>query len=439
MSDKEANRSNKAYDHPIISIGTENSQFLDLKPSGNGLYLPLATGVYGWNQSAFMEGLKQITVDFKKSKKKTGTNTPAKKFRFALVGIPAALKSGDGSEDTHFESEEDLKKRNETVYKWKEAIYSFYESIFQTDQDRECSKVASLNFATFAVVAISGKSVEQSFFLDNELPKQVDKFEVLSSLTFTVCGDYNAQVLWLGTSRVKPEPHQLEGLPRVRGKKVVIQTWIGRGFATLLVVALMKHIVYCTNMQEKIETSKSIKAAGPEIYLQCSTDDLTEGSAREFYLNLGFRPCIVNDNPDVVCIENDGPTQQIQSMTSYQNNDMNLRNQLPTCLKTTARPSLGTWIEPSECVMELLHLAFGQFKRRDALPATYCPPAPLRLQEIQYVVWPPLYCHSNEHLRLCSKHLSYLDWNSIDSPISGPAISKSIEYADCIKSVGVAP
>ena len=75
-------------------------------------------------------------------------------------------------------------------------------------------------------------------------------------------------------------------------------------------------------------------------------------------------------------------------------------------------------------------------ERRDALPATYCPPAPLSLQEIQYVVWPPLYCHSNEHLRLCSKHLSYLDWNSIDSPISGPAISKSIEYPDCFDKDG---
>ena len=436
MTSNLADRAKKAYDHPSIGMGVEDAKLMGLDPNGDGIYLPLST-VYGFNPSDAIQLMKSATVEVKKdtSKKKgvTKDNKLLRKVpRFGLIGVPASLKKGDGTQDSDFESREDLKKRNLKIFQWKMALKDFYHTIFENDQDRACIDAACINFASFALVSVATEEVGKDFKMTDELPADPKHFEIISSITFTTCDRYYAQVLWLGTSRVEPQDFQVICLKTRKTRTMGLDNWRGKGTATLLIVAMLKHVaVHCKTIgTEGSEGAEGIEKRGPEIYLQCSTADIGHGSAREFYLHLGFRPCV----PVALQAQQ---ADNSHTLAEYQKIDHSCKDQLPSGLQKTARSSLGSWIDVADCIMELLHLSFGNFGIRNPLPPLYFPPAPWSLQNTLHFVWPPCNILRYEHLRACSKQLTYLKWSTIGSPIKGVMVSREMQYPDCVGKDGM--
>ena len=293
MSMKVNSHQTKAYSMPAVNLGPEDAKLLGLDPTGGGFILPLQS-VQSWNQSKAIVALMKATVSPKESSaplKKAVKKESPEIFRYYLVGVPSCLclPPGDGSKDEDFETQGDLKTRAPTVYAWKKALKDFYVPLFKDPEDHGCIEKAVMTFSSFALVGVSNKKINHSFKINKELPDKPLDFLVMSCITFTVSVPSNGQVLWLGTSSVKPTRHHAEILKNA-GFDTNTMIWRGKGFATLLIVALLKHILYVDSVAPACADSTG--SVGPELYLQCSTVDLSKGSARDFYLGLGFKPCI---------------------------------------------------------------------------------------------------------------------------------------------------
>jgi len=382
---KENTHLNKAYTMPAVDLGPEDAKLLALGPTEGGFTLPLQS-VHSWNPTKAIIALMKATVAPKESQattKKAAKKDSPQFFRYFLVGVPSCLRlaPGDGSKDEDFEVGGDLKTRAPAVFAWKQALKNFYLLLFKDPQDHSCIEKAVMTFSSFAIVGVSNKTINRSFKVDKTLPLKPSDFMILSSITFTVSVPSNGQVLWLATSSVEAKKHHALILEKqgVEMNKI----WRGKGLATLLIVALLKHISYVDSVALQDKTNAfSTGAVGPDLYLQCSTLDMTKGSARDFYLGLGFKPCV---HPSIA-----NKTAQMSMHTSeeFQKLDFNCKGRLPEGLHRTARSSLGSWIDVQDCIMELMHLPPGYFQCKNELPADYSPPAPWSIQNSPFLCGP---------------------------------------------------